>query len=362
MSLTSHLESKTSPVRAWMLENFPGTRRVTTAANRELRDGAAECSIPRLEGADPGLVGTAVDYLLRACLRVTSIESTAASKAVGALSSDPRIGLRAIEIEREVVADIKKLRPSRRDLTDGEWTELCIRCLVLARFEQFYRAGPVSRVIFELLVQPLRKCTGLNDFIPLALTQATIEDLARLGRAVWEDQRSLQKARPLVLNPQFQMSADLGGADADLIARHKLIDWKATTQAGIIGRQELWQLLGYALADTQDEYDIREVGISALRWRKTINWPLKELLDDLVPGPPVNLVLASGGIVKREPIDLQALRYEFAQLVTQACQVERERNDAWLSKREEIRAKNRAARLKGGSAKRAALSGRPENP
>lgn len=315
MSLSSHLESKSSPVRIWLEENFPETRSVARDANRKLRSGVTECPVPRPQSADPGLVGTAIDYLLRACLQVSSIEETVASKAVQLLTADSGIGMKAIEVERDAVTDIKKLRPSRRDLADDEWAELCVRCLVLARFEQFFRAGPMNPAIFELVVRPLRRCRGLDDFISLTLTRPTIRDLEQLGRVAWEDHRGLRKARPLVLNPQFQLSRALGGADADLVARHRLIDWKATTTIGIVGRQPLWQLVGYVLADTTDQYEIREVGIAALRWRSTISWPLDELLADLAPDPPANFRTVRGDSSGRRLIDLAALRHDFAQVV-----------------------------------------------
>ena len=331
MSLSSHLESKSSPVRIWLEQRFPETRTVAREANRQLRRGAEECPLPRVPGADPGLVGTAVDYLLRACLRVTSIESSVASSAVQLLMADPSIDMRAIEVEREAVSDIKRLRPSSRDLTDDEWSELCIRCLVLARFEQFFRAGPLNPAILDLLILPLRQCKGLDDFIPLTLTPASIQDLEQLGRCAWEDARSLRRAQPLVLNPKFHLSVALGGADADLVARRRLIDWKATTKTGIVGRAELWQLVGYALADTYDEYEIREVSIAALRWRSAITWRLDDLLVDLAPGPPVNVKLLSRAEIERRPIDLVTLRQDFALVVVES----RERHDAALAKMRE---------------------------
>lgn len=58
----------------------------------------------------------------------------------------------------------------------------------------------------------------------------------------------------------------------------------------------MWQLCGYALADTDDELAINAVGISALRWRTRITWPLPELLEHLA----------------RSPVDLSSLRREFA--------------------------------------------------
>lgn len=316
MSLSAHLEQKDSPVRIWIEQHFPETRGVAREANRELRAGAHECSVPRVKGADASLVGTGIDYVLRACLRVNSIDRTAASKAVKVLATDPRIGITAIEVEREAVAGIKRLGPARRDLTDDEWAELCVRCLVLARFEQFYRAGPMNPTIFDLLILPLRRCKGLNDFVRLALTPPTILDLEQLGRAAWADSCELRDARPLVLNPEFQLSPGLGGADADLIAAHRLIDWKATTTTGIVGRQQLWQLVGYVLADTNDEYAIREVSVAALRWRSSCKWSLDALLADLSPGSPADLRTIKGEPLGQS-VDLDSMRQDFIKVVEQ---------------------------------------------
>lgn len=316
MSLSSHLRSKNSPIRAWFEKHLPETRNVAREANRRLCGDARACPTPLVDGADASLVGTAVDYVLRACLRVTSIEWTVASKAVQALAQNPSVGTRAIEVEREAVSEIKKLRPSRRDLTDDEWLVLCVHCLVLSRFEQLYRAGPVNPAVRDLLIQPLQQCDDLEDFAQRSISPQTIRDLACLGRKAWEDHGDLRRARPPTLNPTFQLSSGLGGADADLIARRRLIDWKATATARVVGRHELWQLIGYVLADTKDQFAIREVSIAALRWRSTVSWPLNNLLEELAPGPPAKLRIIGGGHApRREPIDLADLRGDFARAV-----------------------------------------------
>lgn len=312
MSLSSHIKSSSSPVRAWLETNLPETRRLATEFNRHLRSGAKTCPTPPIAGADLGLVGTAVDYLLRACLRVTSIERTVASRAVQQLGGESPIGRRAIEVESEAVRVIRKLRPSARDLTGDEWSRLCRGCLALARLEQLFRAGQVNPAIFRFVIEPLSRCTGLDDFLSLSVNQQTLQDLEELGQPAWEDCRRLRGKRPLILNPSFELSVPLGGADADLIAGRRLIDWKATSQPGIVGRGELWQLAGYALADTPDRFEIKEVGISALRWRSEISWALADFLEALVPGPPATLEVLGRGKVKRDRIDIQQLRHGFA--------------------------------------------------
>lgn len=123
MSLTFHLECKGSPVRAWFEEHFPETRDIARGANRELRGGARECLIPPTAGSDAGLVGTAVDYLLRASIRDSSVEETVACVAARALARKRGVGRKAIEIEREAVAGIKNLKPSHRDTSGLDATK-----------------------------------------------------------------------------------------------------------------------------------------------------------------------------------------------------------------------------------------------
>lgn len=55
MSLSSHLNSKGSPVRAWFEQRLPETQSVAREANRRLRGDASECSVRRIDGADPSL-------------------------------------------------------------------------------------------------------------------------------------------------------------------------------------------------------------------------------------------------------------------------------------------------------------------
>jgi hypothetical protein len=100
------------------------------------------------------------------------------------------------------------------------------------------------------------------------------------GPAIVADHADLRDSEPLIIGPTFALSRELGGADADLIAGDLLLDFKATSTTGIVGRAELWQLAGYALADAPDEYGVRRVGISALRWRRRRRWIIA--LDDLL--------------------------------------------------------------------------------
>lgn len=222
------------------------------------------------------MVGTAVDYLVRACLRPDALDAPG-SAAGGAFDLDqrPEFEERARPAARDAIERIRLLDPCRRTLDASEWAELCRMCLVLTRFEQVFRTGAQENVV-RVVLEAFRKVTShrIEDLGVAMASRATVEDLARLGRA-----------KPLTFNPGFEQSVELGGADADLIADGTLLDLKSKSSGSVVGRPELWQLLGYAFADTPDEYAIRSVGISALRWRSRATWPITDLLETIGSGP-----------------------------------------------------------------------------
>jgi hypothetical protein len=108
--------------------------------------------------------------------------------------------------------------------------------------------------------------------------------------------------KPLLLGPTFAVSGALGGADADFIAGGLLLDLKAAATTRIVRGEGLWQLAGYALADTHDRFTLRDVGISALRWRSRWVIALDELLSRLAG----------------QSMDVSDLRREFAEVATAA--------------------------------------------
>jgi hypothetical protein len=85
--------------------------------------------------------------------------------------------------------------------------------------------------------------------------------------------------------------------DADVIFGDLLLDFKATSTTSIVGRGELWQLVGYALADADDHFGIRQVGVGGVS--------VAALLDDRnrrparAPGWSVGDARPSTGRVRR---------------------------------------------------------------
>jgi len=238
-------------------------------------------------GADRGLVGAAVGYVLSAHLRADALERTPATAGAEFLASvlGRELQTSPVVVERAAVSLVGELAPHRRALTDKEWGRLLECAVVLARLEQFYRAGPA--VAHHL--RPLAQFEG-EDLLVLTRALAStesIEDLDTLARATVEDHAGLAASERLWVGPSFAQSDALGGADADLICDGTLIDLRSTASPAIVGRREAWQLLGYALADTDDADAIRQASVAALRRRQAMAWPVQELADALAVGPSV---------------------------------------------------------------------------
>jgi hypothetical protein len=283
MSLTGLVdEGKGTPLWDWLNVHFSETRDLVKQANAALRGGAGDTQpwVPRIEGSNPQLVGTAIGYMINSSIRDGELLNTMALQGAAALSfsstrekSDPD----ALEIERAVVNRITEMTPWQNHLDDLEWQEFSGLCCLLARFEQVARA-PLHGIPDQ---EPKIRENGhnLTELVGAMANEATRHDLGALGRAAIEDHAHLRAAKHLNLHPLFTQSVALTGADADLLYDGTLVDFKSSASTSIIGRSEAWQLLGYVLADTEDEHKIERVGFSALRWRHTITWTVQEYLD-----------------------------------------------------------------------------------
>jgi hypothetical protein len=287
----SSLLSTGGPVRTWFETYFVETKAFCADANRELRGGPAKdpCVVAPVPGTDHAFVGTAAGYILSAHLREDALERTVATEGADWLPT-VRVGtveLEPLSIERTVVVRIGQLAPWRESLGDDDWLELCRLCGILTRFEQCYRAGPP---VFPYTLEPIALHGGNLDALGAAMiSDASLQDVSALGRAAVEDHGHLRDASSLHIGPTFAQSRALGGADADVIYDGVLLDFKSTTQPGVIGRQEAWQLLGYLFADTDNQYGIERVGIGALRRRRAITWEAQEYLNALAGFPTMSV-------------------------------------------------------------------------
>ena len=199
---------------------------------------------------------------------------------------------------------VDKIVPHRRRPTDAEERTLARFCLVLAAFEAVYRAGPIvwpPRYFGESLPE---SAEALLALVP----DYWVEDAAALGTAFSVRYPEWQGANA-ELNPNFAGSADIDGADADLIVDGCLWEIKTTKMQRGQGKW-LHQLLGYALLDYEDEYGIDRVGVLLPRHNTQVSWPIRDLI---------------AAMSDRDDLDLPELRRDFRAVCEEVRDQERER-------------------------------------
>ena len=298
MSLTSLLRERHTPVREFFESRLPNLKGLQTRWR--------ECGSTRIvspTGAGPaGTIGTAFDYRLRYFFVVTPRESFVAVQgarrlagrrsqeeaveALGRLADGTDLFSSMLTGLRRVVDQV---RPVGRRLTGAEETDLCRYCYVLARYDECYRTG------WKSPLESLGPDAGVDDAMALIPDEA-VSDLRALVDGLHRSVLATYPGR-VIANPTFAGSRLVGGADADLIIGDCLIDAKATVQN--LQRDWVYQLIGYALLDFDDAYEIRRVGFYHARVASLLAWDLQEMLDE-----------AAG-----QPVDVASLRHDFRALL-----------------------------------------------
>lgn len=171
---------------------------------------------------------------------------------------------------------LNDLNPVGRVLDRDDEERLARFCIVLAWFEQSYRGGdPAYRGT------PLPQRLSTTALLEVVSPEVAAE-VAELGRVFYERNRMLV-SKPTECNPTFDGSAAVGGADADLIIDHCLLELKCRERAAIEGT-DVYQLIGYTLLDFNDRYRINAVAVYLARHGIWLQWALADWLDSLSPG------------------------------------------------------------------------------
>lgn len=190
---------------------------------------------------------------------------------------------------RDTLAD---MRPVKRRLERSQEELLERYCVVLSLYEMIYRSGRVPEFLHLPTTTAPFVPTTIDDL--LAVPQPHwIDDLCTLSWAFFDDNADLL-GRPTILNPTFDGSAHVGGADADadadMIVDDCLVDVKLTIDSGLkkLGAW-LYQLLGYTLLDYSDRYGIRNVALYMPRQRTWFRWSIEDLMEKLGGDSPLFL-------------------------------------------------------------------------
>lgn len=296
MSLTSHLKDPVSPVHRFFAERFadvgaarsvlvpaedPGVVRGPYVAAADLpKKPAWRLGDPVVvpESVDRrsyrwSTVGVAFDYRVRFFYPSRDDDHRVARRGAERLSEFMgSAGLpRAYEELEERLAALRKREPVNRGESVFEH-ELGALCVALALYEEVFRMGGIDRSPLGIL----GVLAELDDILSLA-TATTRADLAALAGQLLATQGALLGSE-VVANPTFAGSAFLGGVDADLIAGRRLLDIKTVTTTQI-ERDDLWQILAYALLDTNQQFDIDEVGLYFSRHGVQVVWSVEDLLS-----------------------------------------------------------------------------------
>jgi hypothetical protein len=273
VSLTSHVGSANSPIGRLMRAVFPSTRGLALATGRELRD------IPTIPLASPdtaGLLGTAIDYRLRYYFGDVPLLLLNAGKGARIAIQQGLLTEESVaQIDARLTSTLTRLRPIGRRLGRRDEALLCQLCIVLALLEQCYRSP------FGATLGPLSgRRTWTVDGISGLAKREWIDDLVSQSYLFFGTHEALMNETSIILNPTFDGSEDVGGADADIIVGKCLIDFKATIYPKV-GREIAYQLLGYVLLDYSDQYKIDSVGVYFTRQGVLKRWPLQQFADGL---------------------------------------------------------------------------------
>ena len=289
MSLTQELNNPTSPVKIFMARRFPNTRAVVRTPNKSLK---AAITAQPAKGIPLTLIGTAIDYRIRYMFnnplpadqtaarlgwQNTVHHATIRNSPTGPYAQVPGAGqghLNVAAVEDFFQRTDQMTGQTQPWLNQHDQTHEAIldrHCLILALFEQNYRTHPAQSSLLHR--RDIDQTQDLLDLIP----NRWVQELASLAQQTQQVIDCLD-ASTVIHNPHFTGSADVNGADADLIADNCLIDFKTTIKPAIQGKW-LHQLLSYALLDYQDDYRISKVGILLPRQARLITWNINALMD-----------------------------------------------------------------------------------
>jgi len=295
--LTSHIDDPQSPIAAFLKTRFPNTRSVVSECNKSLREDKTIKPTEPMDGHF-GTLGTAIDYRLRYYFAATRYQELVAWKGAMRLIDDgiwkgilESVG--GLDLPKRVVADffqnlaitLAELQPAGRKLSHDDEQLLNRYCIGLALFEQCFRVMPrPSSPLFSTNI------SSYEDILSIAPSH-WIDDLCAMSEAFYDYFRDgLNKEA--ILNPTFDGSGFIGGADADIILEYGhqqscLIDFKTSVKASIQGKM-LHQLLGYCLLDFSNQYRIERVGFYLPRQGRFIGWQLEDLVHQIGLEPHVS--------------------------------------------------------------------------
>ena len=216
------------------------------------------------------LIGMAFDYRVRLHLGDNIGESTVLNGGIMRMQfAGSGIGPTIDSAWAAWMAQLLRDAPAGDDLT------LSRTSVVLAWLDAGFRSGGRWSDGMRSIAKSIDQydAPGWHHF-----TDSVDEEIASEVSALYRIVKNRLPAKGAVCGPQFAGSRAVGGADADLIAAKCLYDIKTTVNPREKLVMDLRQLIGYALLDWDNEFDLARVGFCYPRQAVWMSWPLPELI------------------------------------------------------------------------------------
>lgn len=283
LTLRKAVKDKRTPLRRFLEDRFAHARPL----QQEYQQKSGELVVGS-RGAHPGTAKTAMDLAVRFMLDPAGVPHSA------------RTLFRGNKTYTDTVDELSAMAgtAARGGAAGHETFARAIWALALC--VNAHRAGQyVPSVVFDLL-----RDDSFN--VEAMIGQASSDAVAELAALCSLAERNLIPflERPFHLGPEFDASRRTGLADtrliaaeADLVCNGLLLDIKTrlgpkNPRTGIhrdgLARDDLYQLVAYALLDHSDTYAINSLGLYSARYGTLAVWPLEHVLA-LLAGEPVDL-------------------------------------------------------------------------
>ena len=215
------------------------------------------------------LVGTAFDYRLRMHLEADFADSETLLMGIRLLrwmGSD--LGSTVDEKWAAAMADLLTEVPAGDEMMKARAS------VVLAWIDWGYRSGGIWSDGLRAVADSTRRKEAPDwDSVIASVDSRIASEVAALMKVV-----DVPQANSARCGTSFRGSAFVGGADADLILDGCLYDVKTTLRPRRGLTPMLRQLLGYALLDWGNEFQLDRVGFYWSRQGKWMSWRLDELV------------------------------------------------------------------------------------
>ena len=295
MSLSDELKQSGSWVREFLDSRFRRLNGWVKDVGPEVKASALLVPLDPENRRSAATVGKAIDYRLRLQFGWRPAESRILQDGTALLGWQLRE-----PAERQRVLH-EKVRVLLSSILPVDEDGLARAAVILAWLDDAYRRNPPRDGVRRAVAQLVEGAPATWD-----ACGADVED-----SLVWEVRALTAVAEPVfgaggrivTAGPEFAGSRYVGGADADLVLDHRLVEVKTT----IDPRRDLLpasrQLLGYVLLDWSDEHAMEEAGFYFAGQGKQMSWPLRTLIADTTGNPNATL---------------RGLRAEFQQLAREA--------------------------------------------